>query len=85
MISLTGLKVWRRSPRNGMARSGNVHGTEQRQKTPGPLVFDEARRPAPLAPPPPAAMILSLCLNEVVLQSGEHELSLRQGQAENPR
>jgi hypothetical protein len=29
-------------------------------------------------------MILRLGLNEVVLQSGEHELSLRQGQSDGP-
>ena len=59
---------------------GNIYGTEQRHKTPGPLVFDGPRRPAPLASPPAAAMILRLCLNEMVLQSSEHELSLRQRQ-----
>src|SRR5271168_843361 len=59
---------------------GNIHGTEQRQKTPEPVVLDGPRRPAPLASPPAAAMILCLCLNEMVLQSSERELSLRQRQ-----
>jgi hypothetical protein len=40
--------------------------------------------PAPMASPPPAAMILHLCLNEMVLQSSEHELSLRQRQPDGP-
>ena len=62
----------------------NIHGTEQRQKTPGPLVLDGPRRPTPLASPPAAAMILRLCLNEVALQSSEHELSLRQGEPDGP-
>ena len=62
----------------------NIHGIEQRQKTPGPLVLDEPRRSAPLASPPAAAMILRLCLNEMVLQSSEHELALRQRQSDGP-
>jgi hypothetical protein len=41
-------------------------------------------RPAPLASTPTAAMILRLCLNEIVLQSSEHELSLRQRQPDGP-
>ena len=50
----------------------NIHGTKQRQKTPRPLVLDGPRRPAPLASPSTAAMILRPCLNEMVLQSSEH-------------
>jgi hypothetical protein len=74
MISLTGLRVVGHSATAWLESGcGNIHGTEQRQKAPRPLVLDGARRPAPLTSPPPAAMILSLCLNEVVLQSGEHE------------
>ena len=30
-------------------------------------------------------MILRLCLNEMVLQSSEHELSIRQRQSDGPR
>ena len=63
---------------------GNIHGTEQRHKTSGPLVLDRPRRSAPLASPPAAAMIVRLCLNEMVLQSGEHQLSLCQRQPDGP-
>jgi hypothetical protein len=63
---------------------GNIYGTEQRQNTPEPLVLDGPRRPAPLALSPAAAMILRLCLNEMVLQSSEHELSFRQRQPHGP-
>jgi hypothetical protein len=65
-------------------RRGNIHGTEQRHKTSGPLVLDRPRRPATLASPPTAAMILRLCLNEMVLKSGEHQLSLCQRQPDGP-
>ena len=63
---------------------GNLYGTEQRHKTSGPLVLDGPRRLAPLASPPAAAMILRLCLNEMVLQSGERQLSLCRRQPDGP-
>ena len=73
------------APAGGEPGSADCHSAEQRHQPPGARIFDRPLRTTPLTAPPAATMIRRLCLDQIVLQSRQDLLSLRQCQSDHPR